>query len=174
MKKVLSIVVLVVMMVSLMMGVVNAATTTETVNAIYAIGSKYGMTLADKVKLERFIADNNVTEVQASELLVKAQEAEKVMVNAGVTEYSKLTAEQKNQLKTIANEAASSVGASITFKKGAVEIYKDGKLIETITNNNGKLAYTGNEVNVVLIASSIVAVIALTAVIIKKRTAVAK
>lgn len=173
MKKVLSIAVLFVLLVGMVMGVVNAATTTESVNAIYAIGSKYGMTSADKVKLERFIADNKVTEAQASQLLGKVQEAEKVMVSAGVTEYSKLTAEQKNQLKTIANEAASIVGVSLTFKKGAVEIYKDGKLIETITNTNGKLAYTGNEVNVMLIAASTIAVIALTAVVIKKRTAVA-
>ena len=34
----------------------------------------------------------------------------------------------------------------------SVEVYKNGKLIETITNTNGKLSYTGNEVNVALIA----------------------
>ena len=172
MKKILSIALLVVMLATIMTGVVSAATTAESVDAIYAIGSKYGMTSADKVKLERFIADYDVTEDQASQLLAKAQEAEKIMIEAGVTNYSDLTAEQKNQIKSIANEAASIVGVTLTFKKGAVEIYKDGKLIETITNTDGKLAYTGNETNVVLIASSI-AVIALTAVIIKKRTAVA-
>lgn len=173
MKKILSIALLVVMLATIMTGVVSAATTAESVDAIYAIGSKYGMTSADKVKLERFIADYDVTEDQASQLLAKAQEAEKIMIEAGVTNYSDLTAEQKNQIKSIANEAASIVGVTLTFKKGAVEIYKDGKLIETITNTDGKLAYTGNETNVVLIASSVVAVIALTAVIIKKRTAVA-
>ena len=172
MKKILSIALLVVMLATIMTGVVSAATTAESVGAIYAIGSKYGMTSADKVKLERFIADYDVTEDQASQLLAKAQEAEKIMIAAGVTNYSELTADQKNQIKSIANEAASIVGVTLTFKKGAVEIYKDGKLIETITNTDGKLAYTGNETNVVLIASSI-AVIALTAVIIKKRTAVA-
>ena len=172
MKKILSIALLVVMLATIMTGVVSATTTAESVDAIYAIGSKYGMTSADKVKLERFIADYDVTEDQASQLLAKAQEAEKIMIAAGVTNYSELTADQKNQIKSIANEAASIVGVTLTFKKGAVEIYKDGKLIETITNTDGKLAYTGNETNVVLIASSI-AVIALTAVIIKKRTAVA-
>ena len=172
MKKILSIALLVVMLATIMTGVVSATTTAESVEAIYAIGSKYGMTSADKVKLERFIADYDVTEDQASQLLAKAQEAEKIMIAAGVTNYSELTADQKNQIKSIANEAASIVGVTLTFKKGAVEIYKDGKLIETITNTDGKLAYTGNETNVVLIASSI-AVIALTAVIIKKRTAVA-
>lgn len=173
MKKILSIALLVVILATMMAGIVNAATTSESIEAIYALGSKYGMTSADKVKLERFIADYGVTEDQASQLLAKAQEAEKIMIEAGVTNYSDLTAEQKNQIKSIANEAASIVGVTLTFKKGAVEIYKDGKLIETITNTDGKLAYTGNETNVVLIASSVVAVIALTAVIIKKRTAVA-
>ena len=173
MKKILSIALLVVILATMMAGIVNAATTSESIEAIYALGSKYGMTSADKVKLERFIADYGVTEDQASQLLAKAQEAEKIMIEAGVTNYSELTADQKNQIKSIANEAASIVGVTLTFKKGAVEIYKDGKLIETITNTDGKLAYTGNETNVVLIASSVVAVIALTAVIIKKRTAVA-
>lgn len=172
MKKILSIALLVVILATMMAGIVNAATTSESIEAIYALGSKYGMTSADKVKLERFIADYGVTEDQASQLLAKAQEAEKIMIAAGVTNYSELTADQKNQIKSIANEAASIVGVTLTFKKGAVEIYKDGKLIETITNTDGKLAYTGNETNVVLIASSI-AVIALTAVIIKKRTTVA-
>ena len=172
MKKLLTISILAVMLVLMTVTGVNAATNDNLAETLYNMGSKYGMTSADKVKLERFIADYDVTEDQASQLLAKAQEAEKIMIAAGVTNYSELTADQKNQIKSIANEAASIVGVTLTFKKGAVEIYKDGKLIETITNTDGKLAYTGNETNVVLIASSI-AVIALTAVIIKKRTAVA-
>ena len=56
-------------------------------------------------------------------------------------------------------------------KAGTVEIYKDGKLVETLTSNTGTLAYTGNTMNIVLVVSSI-AIIALgTAVIARKRLA---
>ena len=40
-----------------------------------------------------------------------------------------------------------------------------------VTNNDGKLAYTGNSLNIVAITVSSVAAIALAAVIIKKRIA---
>ena len=74
-------------------------------------------------------------------------------------------------MKSIANEAASIVGVSLVFKAGTVEIYKDGKLVETLTSNTGTLAYTGNTMNIVLVVSSI-AIIALgTAVIARKRLA---
>ena len=69
----------------------------------------------------------------------------------------------KNQLKSKANEAASILGLTLTFKSGTVEVYKNGKLIETLgVNNSGKLVYTGNNTNAILVVSSIVAV-ALTA-----------
>ena len=75
--------------------------------------------------------------------------------------------QKKAQLKTLASEAASIVGATVSFKADTVEIYKDGKLIETIGNNSGKLAYTGNN-NIALVVSSI-AVIALASVAIARK-----
>ena len=90
------------------------------------------------------------------------------MEEAGTTDVSKLTTEQKNKLKTLANEAASIIGLTLVFKSGTVEVYKDGKLIEVLGLENGKLAYTGNNVNVVLVVSS-VAVVALAAVIVARK-----
>ena len=46
---------------------------------------------------------------------------------------------QKNKIKTIANEAASIVGLTLTFKNGTVEIYKDGKRIEELSTANNKI-----------------------------------
>ena len=78
-----------------------------------------------------------------------------------------LSKEQKAEIKTIANQAASIVDVTLTYKSGSVEIYKNGKLIETVTNNNGKLAYTGNN-NLGLVVSSI-AVIALASVAVARK-----
>ena len=163
MKKLLSIAIVFVMVAVLATTAVNAATSSTLANDLYTIGSKYGMSSADKVKIERYLADNAVTDDQANKVLAKANEAAKIMDEAGVKNYKDLTADKKNELKTIANEAASVLGLTLTFKSGNVEVYKDGKLIETLgVSNNGKLVYTGNNTNVILVVSS-VAVVALAA-----------
>ena len=154
-----------------MLAVSVNATTADSVNEIYTIGSKYGMTENDKQQLQNFIDRNEITEAQATKLVEKAKEAEAVMAAAGKTNYSDLTAAQKDQLKSIANSAASEVGVSLVFKTQSVEIWKNGKKLMVVTNNDGKLAYTGNSLNIVAITVSSVAAIALASVIIKKRIA---
>lgn len=170
MKKLFVIATLAVVLMGILAISVNA-TTTDSVNQIYTIGSKYGMTENDKQQLQNFIDRNEITEAQATKLVEKAKEAEAVMTAAGKTNYSDLTTAQKDQLKSIANSAASEVGVSLVFKTHSVEIWKDGKKLMVVTNHDGKLAYTGNSLNIVAITVSSVAAIALAAVIIKKRIA---
>lgn len=166
MKKLLTISILAIALVLMAVTGVNATTNDNLAETLYNIGAKYGMTKADKVKIERYLADYPVTESEANAIVAKANEAAKVMDNAGVTDFNKLSKEQKAEIKTIANQAASIVDVTLTYKSGSVEIYKNGKLIETVTNNNGKLAYTGN--NMVLVVSSI-AVIALASVAVARK-----
>lgn len=171
MKKTLAVVILFVMLVTMLATGVSAVSTDEMIERVYNLAVPYGATSADKVKMERFFADNPITEAQADQIIAKAEEAVAIMQAAGVTNVDDLTIDQKNQLKSIANEAASIVGVSLVFRAGNVEIYKDGKLVETITSNNGTLAYTGNTMNIVLVVS-LVAIIALgSAVIARKRLA---
>lgn len=167
MKKLLTISILAVMLVLMTLTGVHAATKDNLAETLYNMGAKYGMTKADKVKIERYLADNEVTDSQADAIVAKAKEAVKVMEDAGVTDYTKLSADKKAELKTIANQAASIVDVTLVFKASSVEIYKNGKLIETVSNNSGKLAYTGNN-NTVLVVSSI-AVIALASVAVARK-----
>lgn len=167
MKKLLTISILAVMLVLMTVTGVHAATKDNLAETLYNMGAKYGMTKADKVKIERYLADNKVTDSQADAIVAKAKEAVKVMEDAGVTDYTKLSADKKAELKTIANQAASIVDVTLVFKASSVELYKDGKLIETVSNNSGKLAYTGNN-NTVLVVSSI-AVIALASVAVARK-----
>lgn len=161
MKKIVTSIVMLAIMLTMVLGTsVNAATTEELVNKIYSMGQEYGLTSSDKVRLERFLADNPVTEAEADSLIAKAEEAVAVMENAGVTSVKELSQAEKNELQGIAKEAASIVGVNIVFKAGTVEIYKDGKLIESISNNYGKLAYTGNNISTVAVVS-LVAIFAL-------------
>ena len=127
------------------------------------------MTLADKVKVEWYLSENTVTDEQVNAIVAKADEAIAVMEAAGTTDYRKLTDAKKDQVKSIAKSAADIIDVKLVFKKNTVEIYNNaGKLIETIGNNNGKLAYTGNNVNVVL-TTSVIAVIALAITVATKR-----
>ena len=160
MKKLFVIATLAVVLMGMLAVSVNA-TTADSVNEIYTIGSKYGMTENDKQQLQNFIDRNEITEAQATKLVEKAKEAEAVMTAAGKTNYSDLTT----------NSAASEVGVSLVFKTQGVEIWKNGKKLMVVTNHDGKLAYTGNSLNIVAITVSSVAAIALAAVIIKKRIA---
>lgn len=155
--------------------VVSAATTETLADELYVKGKKYGMTTADKVRIERYLSENPVTDEQANQIMSKADEAVAVMENAGVTNYNKLTQDKKSELKTIAKETADIVGAKLVFKSGSVEIYDaNGKIIETVAQNNGKLAYTGNNsVNVVLTVS-VIAMIALAITVGGKKIANAK
>lgn len=172
MKKTLTVAVLFVMLVSLLVTGVNAVSTSELVEKLYEMGQPYGITSADKVKLERFLSENPVSDSDANAILAKAEEAVAIMEEAGVTDVKQLTTEQKNQIKSLANDAASILGVTLVFKAGNLEVYKDGKLVEALSYSNDKLAYTGNTVNMVLVVSS-VAVIALVAtyVVARKRLA---
>ena len=169
MKKSLVISILTAIIVMACATLVNATTTATLAEELYAKGKKYGMTSADKVKVERYLSENTVTDEQANAIVAKADEAIAIMEAAGTTDYSKLTDAQKDQVKSIANSAADIIDVKLVFKKNTVEIYNNaGKLIETIGNNNGKLAYTGNNVNVVL-TTSVIAVIALAITVATKR-----
>ena len=165
MKKTLTIALLAIITIMALATGVNAATSSTLADELYAKGSKYGMTSADKVKIERYLKENPVTDAQANEILAKA-----VMEKAGVTNYDKLTKAQKNEIKSVATEAAKIVDLKLVFNKKSVAIYnKDGKLVETVSNANGKLAYTGNVVNVVVLATTVVALVAVSAVVARKR-----
>lgn len=150
--------------------VVNATTTNTLADELYAKGQKYGMTTADKVKIERYLSENPVTDEQANSLVAKADEAIAIMEKAGTTNYDELATAQKDEIKSIATSAADIIDVKLVFKKKTVEIYDNaGKLIETVGQNNGKLAYTGNNVNVVL-TTSVIATIALAITVATKRT----
>lgn len=169
MKKFVTIALLFVMLVMALGVTVNAATSATLADDLFAKGEKYGMTTADKVKVERYLKENPVTDEEADAILAKADEAVAVMTKAGTTNYSELTKAQKDELKTIAKSAAEIANVKLVFKTGSVEVYdQNGKLIETITENNGKLAYTGNNVNIVLVVS-VIATIALAITVVAKK-----
>ena len=166
MKKLLTSVLLIVMLVMVVAPFVNASSETLA-DDLYAKLSAYGMTSADKVKVERYLADNEVTDEQASAILAKADEAIAIMDAEGTKDVRELSAE------AIAQETASTIGLTLVFTSGTVEVYKDGELIDTVTlSNSGKLAYTGNNINVLLVVASVAVIALATTVVVRKRMAI--
>ena len=117
MKKIITISILFIMIVMMFSGMVNAATKDSLVNDLYALTSKYGVTEADKVKAERFLTENPITDEKANEIYEKAKEAIKVLEDAGVTDVKKLqtqlTREQKIKFEALCQETAALVGAAL-------------------------------------------------------------
>ena len=136
MKKILTISILFVLMLAISTTMVSATTKAELPDALMAIGQKYGATASDKIKVERYVQDNEVTEAQANAIVAKANEIAAVMDKAGVTNYKSLNAAQKEQVKTLANQAANIIGLTLSFKNNSVEVYKNGKLIDTVTTSS--------------------------------------
>lgn len=174
MKKLVTIAIIFVM-VLMLTTTVNAATKDSLINDLYSLTSKYGVTETDKVKAERFLLDNTITDEQANQIYEKAKEAIKVLEEAKVTDVKKLekqlTKEQALKFQSISQEAASIVGATLIYKNGAVEVYKSGKKIETFTFTDCKLAYTGNNLNIALVVSLVVIIALVTAFIVRKKKA---
>ena len=172
MKKVLSILILFVLLFSLTI-TVNASSADDLADTLYSLGSPYGMTSSDKVRIERYLADNDVTDEQADEIIAYAEEAVAIMEEAGATSYSDLTDSQKSELKSIANAVADILGLTLTYSSGTVYVYQNGTLIEAYSLSDGLLVYTGSSVNVVLVVSlvAVVAVALVAGYLAKKRFA---
>lgn len=166
MKRTLKILALMAIVTILTISGVKASSSTLA-NDLYSKLSAYGMSAADKVKVERYIASNNVTDEQATTVLAKADAAVEVMKEENITDYKKLSAESKAKVEALAKEAASAVGATLVFEDGVPYLQDpNGNVIPLF--DNGKLSYTGNNMNTVLVVSSI-AVIALAAVVVTRK-----
>ena len=134
-------------------------------------GKSIGLTPANRVKVERYLTENPVTDTQAGAIMAKAKELIALMESAGVSDPADLSKSDKEKFMAIAQEGADVIGVKLVFHPHSVDVYKDGKLIESATLDN-KLAYTGNNINLALVISSI-ALFALTTtgVVVKKRLA---
>ena len=166
MKKLISILAIFAILMVGAMSVVKAATTETLPDELYSIGSKYGMKESDKLRMVRYLSDYPLSDEKCNEILALANQADKIMQENGTTDYKSLPTDVKAQLRTLANDAASIAGVTLNFSADGIEVYKDGKLVESVSES-GTLPYTGNNVNVIAIGSSILAIVGL-AVIAKK------
>ena len=172
MKKLLAGTLLLVMLIALVATKSMAATNADLIEYVTSdhkvAGENVGITAENRVKAKRYLTENPVTDAQADAIIAKGNEIIDLMNKANVSDPSKLSKADKEKFMEIAKEAADILGLKLVFHPNSVDVYdKDGKLIDTVTLG-GKLVYTGNRVNVVLVISSI-AIIALAAGFVAKK-----
>lgn len=171
MKKLLASVLLLVMLVAMLATSSMAATNADLIAYVKAdhkvAGEMIGISAGNRVKAERYLTENPVTDAQADAIIAKGNEIIALMNNAGVSDPSKLSKADKDKFMALAQQAADVIGLKLVFHANSVDVYKDGTLIDTVTLGN-KLVYTGNNVNVALVVSS-VAIIALAAGFVAKK-----
>lgn len=171
MKKLLASVLLLISVVAIMATTSKAATNADLIdfiNSNHTISGKVtGVDAGSRVKGERYLKENPLTDEQATAIIAKGNELIALMEKAGVSDPSDLSKADKEEFMRIAREAAAIAGLTLVFHPHSVDIYKDGVLIDTATMGS-KLVYTGNNTNLALVISSVV-IIALTAGIVTKK-----
>ena len=179
MKKVISILLLFLVMAT--MSTVGNATTTDTLaEELYSIGKPYGLREEDKVRIERYLSDYEVTNEQATKVVEKAKKMVEIFKKADAKSVKELTKSERDEFISISNQIADILGLKLEFniktggKGSTVKIYKDGKLIEIVTLVNSetdKLAYTGNNTNILLVVSSVAVIALLAGIAVRKKFA---
>jgi hypothetical protein len=130
-------------------------------------------------KAKRYLNQYPVTEAQAEEVKAQVQGTIAIMNEAKVSDYKKLSAAQKEQVKSKIVAAGNAVGAKIVFSsnsngKTTADIYSpDGILFDSVTvSGSDGLVQTGSDYSFVVYAIAGVAVVAVAAVVISKKNKV--
>lgn len=172
MKKTIVLITLIIMMI-LSCTLVKATTSDNLADTLYNMGEKYGMTKEDKVRVERYVNEHEISDSDCNAIVAKAQEAVEIMERAGTTDFRKLSKEQQNKIKSIMVEAGQIINVKVVFKNYSIYLYdEDGKLIDAIDlQNRGKYPYTGNQFNISIAIIILVTIAPLVAGVIKRNNA---
>ena len=166
MRKALAITVLFVMLAALTLTGVKAVVGSTLVEELYVKLEPYGATKATKAQMEKIL--DGVSDEKAQTIMNNVDAAIRVMEDYDAESYDDLKPEQRGWLQAYAQNAAGAIGYSFTFDKGEAKLFDEkGKEVMAFTTDDladGKLPYTG--ANNVVVAVSVVAVIALAAVVV--------
>ncbi len=189
MKKVFS-TLLIALVAMLMLGTVSMATTeAELEEYLYSVheigGAKVKIRDTDKVKLEKFFKENDVTDAQATEVKGIIENALKLMNDDGAASPEKLsTVEKKQQLLEYSRKVASILGYTVSYDgtEKRLDVYKDGTQVDSLywgvyVDENGnavsttepQLAKTGSTNYIYAIAAGVVLIAGIAYVVARKK-----
>ena len=175
MKKILSIMLLAVMILSIAT-TVRAATPSEEFleylkGGFEVAGENITLSSSDLVKVERYLDEYPLTEDEVNGLKAQIEDVVEYMNEKGTANPYELTKSEKEVVFAKAKAAAEIIGAElkINTESNTMTLYKDGKAVETVTVSNGKLVYTGNNYTSLIVVSIIAIIAVATAVISSKK-----
>lgn len=175
MNKVAKLFALVLFMVLALATAVNASANDDLLKELsktYTVGGKeISISAADKVKIERYLADNPVTEAEKDTIISKVNAIVDIMNSENVSDPGKLSAAKKTEAMNLAKEAASAIDLKLVMdtNNNTIKVYDaEGKLLESAKIEQGKLSYTGNS-SVAYVVAPVVAIIAVAAVVAVKK-----
>lgn len=139
MKKVLS-TMLIAVVALLMLSTVSKATTEKELEDYILSektigGTTWVISNQDKAKVEKFFAENDITDEQATKVEAIGNKAIAYMNKIGASTPEEIkTKEQKQQLLAYAQEAATTLGLTVVYNTPAkrLDIYRNGTKIESL------------------------------------------
>lgn len=176
MKKTLSFIFAFVLVIVALSTVVNATSTDKIVEyasrTIEIAGDSFKLPDEDILRIQRYLGQYPVSDEDADKIIAQADKIVNIMKAEGVSNPEKLSKAKKQEIYSVAQEAARIAGTSLTYNSSnqTIVITKDGEKIYEINTDNSKLVQTGNDNTVVYISIAVVAVIAIvTTIVLKKR-----
>lgn len=180
MRKVLSTIIAVVILLASLAPVVNAATKDELIKYIeepFTIAGKQVSIPSGYVKeAKRYINKYGITSQEADRVIAKINDGVALMDKAGVSDINALSKSQKQELLGIAQDAASVVGAKINYTQGGglKVIAEDGTVFGTYQINStktGLFVQTGYDYLTYVVAG-VIAIIAIASVVLYRKKSV--
>ena len=104
-------------------------------------GATFQATSDQKVEIERYLSQNNVSESDADYIASKIDEAVAIIERGDATSFEKLTKAEKNEIKALLTEVSNNTSVKVTAVKNGVKVYNlDGTVFTVVTAS--KVKYT--------------------------------
>ncbi|MDY4997438.1 MAG: hypothetical protein SO108_07065 [Bacilli bacterium] len=113
--------------------------------------------------VKSYLADNEISSEKADQIIAKGNKIIEIMNTAGTTDLTKLSSSQKNEIRTLATDAATLAGATINYdntSKRVVVKGSNGKTYGSAPITNTKLAATGSDYTIYIAVSGLALVVA--------------
>ncbi len=148
--------------VALMVGFTNVHAMTEAelqakLTKAYTInGVTYQADAAQKVQIERYLKENEISASEADFLASQVDEAVAVIAESGAKSISEIPAAYQEKLTAIANKVTDTTGIQFTVADGQV-VVTDGSGKTILTAGDSMVKKTNN--NNVIVASSLISLV---------------
>ena len=97
-------------------------------------GATFQATSDQKVEIERYLSQNDVSESDADYIASKIDEAIAIIERGNANSFEKLTKAEKNEIKALLTEVSNNTSVKVTAVKNGVKVYNlDGTVFTVVT-----------------------------------------